>query len=518
MTFRTVCRAIIATVITAVPLTAASFKYILYFPSAGANQTLILEYRDDAELDPTANSCAGANACSAKYRLERADYPAETIPITDVVYGTTAGGGFTTLTFTLAQAPSAAKGLTLTAFNLATFNRLEPDPAKRKKNLGWQQFSVAPQLSARPARESLRFDALRSVQTMEYQSLTPLRFSNTIEERAQLTKKIKAIDADPVRFEQPYSVYVTRVETKSAEGTVHEFDVARLPRARKVTVSVEGIESFGAQALSAKTTVQSLAVPKGRDDSEFYANIGLEADDVKDERKYKLDIRLQERWRAANLWDVGPTLDVTVGNKTSKAPNTAALSFDARRWLDAPSERFGLHSASIVYSPIYRTDRDQDNRDLGLDVAFEPLFTRWERPLVRRRSIEVARGGPPLTRVWGWRIRPSIAAEWGQHLESSSVEVEDEDYLRLRGGVSVILERQQWQLSVTGVDRYLFRDEVVLDATNVVRTSGGHRRHARVELAYNFGTVALTLTHLDGRLPPAFSSTHSTSFGVALKY
>jgi len=502
----------------AFPAQGAGFKTIFFFPAAqrpeDVNKTLVLQYRDDLPIDAS-NACA-ADECAKKYRLERVDKPFETFTITSAVFGEE--GGFPTLTFALDRAPVAAKGLSLLAYDLIVVDAQALDPARQKKSLGPQTFPIAPQLAGAATDEGERFEALRNVQHLDYQSLTPMAFGNSEQERAAASKKVTVVDADPQQFSQPYTVYVDRIATVSKDHVRHQIDLTGIPRGKKVVVTFDGLETFAGQPLQAKATVQNLALPKGRDDSEVYANISIVADDVKNDRQYKYDVHLQDRWRVADLWDLGPTFDATLGNKSSKAPNTAALSFDFRRWLGTDFSTHGIHSASFVFSPIYRTDRAQANRDAGIDIAFEPFFTKLERPLVRRRAIEVANGGPPLVRQWGWRIRPSLALETGEHLRSSEPDVEHHTFERARSGLSAMVERGPWQLTFTGYERYLFEHEVVLDQGKVVRTAKGERRYARADLAYNFANVALTVTYLDGRQPPAFTQTHSTSFGIALKF
>ena len=524
---RIVCSSVVLAALVCGSAQAATFTKVMYFPTAAqpadANKTLIAELQDDTKLHPD-NACASISECATKYRLEKFAGGRENVPIRSVTV-TNQGGriNFETLTLSLDAAPSGAGDLSLTVFDLIASLPTEPDPAKRRKALGKAVFT-APQVALQPAAEedALRFEGVRAAQTIEYQSLTPIHFTNTPEERAKVSSKITVTDADPVKFKQPYGVYVVATRTEDSVGILHELDVVGIPRSAKVDVKIVGLESFASQPLEAKASVQGLAVPKGRDDAEFYVNIGVDADELADSRKYKLDLRVQEKWRTGQQWVVGPTLDVMVGNKTSKAPNTGSLAIDFQRWFARDLSKFGVHSAAIVYSPVFRTDREFDNRQVGLDVAFEPLFNAFEQQLITRRTREAGRGGPALARKWGWRIRPSVAVEYGRHLASTSPEVDEEAYTRLRGGISMTVERLQWQLSVTAVARYLFEDEVLLQIVNneptVLRTTRDQRRHARVELAYNFGVVSLSLTRADGRLPPAFTSVNTTALGVAFKF
>lgn len=260
--------------------------------------------------------------------------------------------------------------------------------------------------------------------------------------------------------------------------------------------------------------IQTIAIPKGRDDATFL-KLSAEANDVKHERKYTLDTRVHDVWRAGERWNIGPTLDATVGNKTAKAPNSGALSVDLRYFIQGtPTFR-----TNITLSPIFRTDRSFDNEDLGSDITLEGVIPKLERPLEQRRKEEKRLKGPPLARVWGWKLRPSVAFEIGKHIKSSSAEVDNTKFSRLRGGIVAALEFGRWSLSTSVQHRYLFNKEVFRQDDDTVATvSDTGKTYGRLDLSYDLGVVGLTLTHLNGRQPPAFSSTHSTSLGISFKF
>jgi hypothetical protein len=519
---------LLATLVPAVTH-AATFTKVMYLPAEGANKRLVVELRDDTILHDD-NACASVADCAKKYRLERAlagDHEIIDIESATVLHQSKVEGDglpiFETLTFALSSAPKKGTELSLTAFDLIAFLPKEVDPLKQRKALGKTLF-VAPQIALQPVSEddALKFEGVRAPLTIEYQSLTPLHYADTDEERSQASSKISATDADPVKFKQPYALSVHGIETKSKAGILHELRVSGIPRGAKVDVVLNGLESYAGQPLQAKGTVQAVVLPKGRDDSEFYVNVGVDADDLADSRKYKLDLRVQEKFRTGRLWVVGSTLDVMVGNKTSKAPNTGSVSLDFQRWFLRDLSKYHIHSAAITYAPVFRTDREFVNKQAGLDIVFEPLFTGLEQQLFTRRTREQDRGGPPLTRKWGWRVRPSLAFEYGKNLGSTLPEVDDETYTRLRGGLSITIERLQWQLTVAAVARYLFEDEILMQVVDnqptAVRVDRNQRRHARIELAYNLGNVALSVTHADGRLPPAYTPVNTTGFGITFKF
>src|SRR5205085_1898775 len=247
----------------------------------------------------------------------------------------------------------------------------------------------------------------------------------------------------------------------------------------------------------------------------LFLKLSAEANNVKQDRKYTLDSRMHDVWRAGERWNIGPTLDVTVGNKTAKAPNSGAVSLDLRFFIPG-SRNF---RTNVTFSPIFRSDRSFKNEDLGADVVLEGVIPRLERPLDQRRKEEKRLKGPPLARVWGWKFRPAVAFESGKHVKSASAEIDNAKFSRLRAGFVAGLEFGRWSLSGSLQHRYLFSKEVLLkDDGSVSTISDSSKTYGRADLTYDLGVVGLTLTHLNGRQPPAFSSTHSTSVGLTFKF
>src|SRR4029077_11984292 len=135
-----------------------------------------------------------------------------------------------------------------------------------------------------------------------------------------------------------------------------------LPRAKKLEVDVSGIDVYTGTPVSAPTaTIKTKGLPKTRDEAMAWITAGADADDVKHERKYKLDMRLHNDFSAGG-WKIGPTLDLTVGNTTSKAPNTGSISTDFRYILGSSAGAFAekpgvFFEQAFLLSPIFRSDR-----------------------------------------------------------------------------------------------------------------------------------------------------------------
>jgi hypothetical protein len=378
------------------------------------------------------------------------------------------------------------------------------------------EVPVAPQLAQKDDTGDEPFEKLRGTQDVVYRSLIPIEVRPRDMDRVRAVLSNGLSITDPGEFDRPYAGEVTAIKKVDDAGFVHTLTISGIPRGTKVNVKVGGFEKFGGDDLQASATVQAKALPKTRDEADLWIKVAADADNVKKDRKYSLDTRIHSGWRHGR-WDIGPTLDGVMGNVTSKAPNTAALSFDLKYWLQVAKDSV-LHSQSITLSPVFRTDRSFANRDAGADLVYAPIFRRFDQSLDERRKAEKRLGGPPLVRNWGWSVRPSVAMEVGRHIASASPDVRDTEFSRLRVGLSATLEWRKWKLAVGAQSRHLFNDELFLQGTSVLRTSKAERNYARGDLSYDLGTVSLLLTHITGRQPPAFSVTQSTSLGVAFKF
>jgi hypothetical protein len=477
---------------------ANAFSQMVYFPNAPDFKLLAVKFRNFTKfaLD-SGNDCADKNTCATMYRLEHRDN-FRTVSIVSVV----ADLGANTLTVALETPPTDVKALVLVAYNV-----------KAKPKGGYLELPIKPQLMQLDVDETERFEGLRSQTRLQYQSLTPADPPDLNEDKSRSLLSSALSITDPSDFDRPYTGRVTSYAQDSSKF-VHEMVISGAPRGKKLNIQVGGLETFSGAPLQASTTAQSLAVPKGRDDATFFLRIAAEENDVKGERKYSLDARVRDAWMLTERWQIAPTLDATVGNTTSKAPNTGAISSDFRYFFRSPSS----FRSRIVFAPVFRTDRDFVNEDLGADVAWEMVIPSLDKSLEQRRKEEKRRGGPPLSRVWGWSVRPILAFEVGRHIKSSSADVDDDQFSRLRGSLVVTLERGRWKLATSGVLRHLLSDEVLLQDGGVIATSASEKRFGRADLSYDFGTVALTLTHMNGRQPPAYSPTDSTSLGIAFKF
>jgi hypothetical protein len=485
----------------AVPLFAldkrgVALSNLIYFQDAAADK-LVIELKAHTLL--AGNECADKPTCAAMYALEyRENF--RLVPITRV----DGPAGTKKLTVSLEAPVTDVKALVFVARDLKAV------PLTNPKKIGYLELPVKPQLMALDIDDSEAFEGIRGPAMVQYQALLPDTLTLDANTPAKLSSALSV--TDPGDFDRPYRGYIANVFKESPY--VYTLVVRGGPRGKKLNVQVGGVETFGGAPLNATTAVQTLAIPKGRDDATLFLRLGAEANDIKQERKYTLDVRAREAWLVGDRWQMGPTLDVTVGNKTAAAPNTGALSADFRYFIPG---RPGFRSR-LLLAPIFRTDRAFENENLGIDVAWEMIIPSLDKSLEMRRKEEKRRGGPPLARVWGWSVRPVIALETGRHLKSSSPEVDDETFSRLRGGVALVLERGRWKLSGSAVQRQLFSDEVLLQSNEVVEVSRSEKRFFRGDLTYDFGTAGLTLTYLNGRQPPAYSPTDSTSLGVTFKF
>lgn len=463
--------------------------------------TLVASF--DAALPvATENACEG-DSCKTRYRVEDRTQPDGRIEVKKVEVD----HADSTLVITLASKPSSVKTLFLVVADYQV-----PDPANpgKVKSAGRKDLQIKPQY------EQIAMDLPTPEIGFFYRSLTPLTLPDDFATHVDLAKKISL--SDPAQLNRPYPVRV--ISTESHGPFFHTIRLAGLPRGKKLDVAISGIDMWDAVPVATSGTLATLALPKTRDTARVWITGGIDADDVKSERKYKLDTRLHYDFFVGN-WSIGPTLDAIVGNTLSKAPNTASLAADFRYEFGRPlatGEPGFFMQQNMLLAPIFRTDRDFDNQELGLDIAWEPRITALEKSLDFRRLRAFRQKGDPSQLHWGFTLRPTIALETGQKIKSVSTEVEGREFARGRAGVLMVVEFNNLRLSVERTDRHLFTDEATLNAGTVVTTTSSHRGFLRGDLQWDFGFAAITLTHLNGHLPPIYTETSSTSLGITLKY
>jgi hypothetical protein len=483
---------------------------LLSLTAATAGAQPVAFFRNDTTLvvsfervDPIVNenSCDGAQ-CKTKYRVEDRTLANGVIDVSRVEVNDD-----NTMTVTLASKPQNVKALFFVAADYQV-----PDPSVQGgvKTAGRKDLQIKPQFEAVPVDLPSPFIGFF------YRSLTPLTLADDFATHLDLAKKITL--TDPNQFGRPYPTRVIGIESDGK--FFHTIRLSGLPRAKKLDVAISGIDTWDGKPVAASGTLSTEGFPKTRDSARVWITGSIDADDVKSERKYKLDTRLHYDFSVGN-WRIGPTLDAIVGNTLSKAPNTGSLAADFRYDFGRPlpSGAPGLFSQqAILLAPIFRTDRGFDNQELGLDIAWEPRITVLEKPLDFRRLVAFREKRDPFQRHWGFTLRPTIALETGQKTESVSAEVKGEEFIRARASILMVVEFNNLKLSLERTDRHLFTDEASLNAGAVVTTTASHRGFLRGDLQWDFGFAAITLTHLNGRLPPIYTETGSTSLGVTFKY
>lgn len=470
---------------------------LVYFVPGSEHKIIRAEFRIDEDFPDTDSKCDNVNDCRDRYWLERRVGPRSPMEVKRVRIDPDAK--FHTLELTLVKAPDSIEDVFVVFAGM--FNTA-------KEALPWESMPLLPQIEQ---------DEFGDGTTLTYRTLEPrdLTAGKPI---------VTAVDKDTGHG---HVLPVKSISAVDKDGISHtlEIDNRSLPRGKKFKTSVEGLDT-----VKAKTTIERTAFPEKRDDASFYANGSIEADEVGEgSRAYKLDVFIAPKWKFhSDLWEHGPKIDMILGNKTSKAPNTALLGWDFKRFIVKELQGIASHSYSV--GPQYRVDRQNENRDFELNAQYDPLFKSLEGKTVEQRRADLEREGEKdiLKKAkWGYQLRPSIGLEAGWHLESTNPEVEDNSLTRIRGTITAMLERAidvprapgTLKLTITGTARKLFSDEAVLDDEGaLVKTDSSDRSFFRADLSYDIGPGALTLTHMNGRQPPAFSPTHSTSFGVTIKY
>jgi hypothetical protein len=493
---------LVAAVTVLAALEAHAFSFVVKFPKPGDTQKLVLQFKDGTDLVKSDNDCVAAG-CAGRYwliRKTKGDDQKQSVSSATVRPGTF---GNDTLELQLEQAVTDTTDLYLVVSDLIVVADGKP------KSSGWQEYPIAPQIQqaadlGRPA--------------IDYVSLTPHRFQNTPDERRRVTQSLVVTDPDDKTIR--YNAYVTKLATGgTSESHEHTISVTGIPRGKKAKVSLAGAEQFNGKALGVgPTTIEPVSFPKGRDDAMFYVAGSSETDNLKGEKKYSVDFRLHPTWTVRSF-EIGPNIEATVGNKLAKAPNSGSAAFEIRKWFADLNADAAIQTQAVVLAPKFWTDREFDNRDVGAILAWEPYLKWFEgKTLEQRRADEKEAGGIPRSIRWGFRLRPSVGIEGGRHIASSSTEVDGEQFSRLMGKATGLVQWEAWTFTTTAEIRHLFSDELLLTDDGVATTKAGDRSNLRFDLSYNLGAVALTATRINGRLPPAFTATESTSLGVSFKF
>lgn len=274
-----------------------------------------------------------------------------------------------------------------------------------------------------------------------------------------------------------------------------------IPRGKTMSAKVVGFEP--GVTLSGKLVTPKY--PATKDAATYYflgqrvfADVGAD--------QYAFDVKLAPVI-AAKKFDFIPNVSLNAGSDAAKLPDTGSASAAFVFWLSSGRRSLG----NVTVAPTFRTDKGYDNRDAGVDLTFAPSIARLYQPVERRRLKN------PKT-DFGWWVTVDGGVEWGEHIASKAAEVEGTDFARVRGAVAYNAQWRDIGFSTAYQHRILGDDEVITDADTILRIDDSSRGYVRAELSYNFGPAAITLVHINGKLPPAFKEAHSTTLGFAMKY
>ena len=485
----------------AAPLTADDITTLVYFRNPSHEQLVVELQTDDVPM--ATSQCNGEAACKDRYWLQRNVGIRDPILVQSAKLEKEPILGFPLLVLTLKpnDVPKSYKNLQVVLAGLFD---------QKGEPMTWITLPVQPQVV---------LDDFGEGPQLTYQSLDERHFTDADAAKVIIT------GTDKKENNRPFTMRAKSIKPVGERGLLHtiELDPKSVPRGRTLKSKVSGLETDKtAEPLAASTAITRADFPKGRDDATYYANAGVETNAVSGDRAYKYDMLMAPKFGRSTLFEHGPKLDVNVGNKTSKSPNRASLGWDFRWWLPwAPS---AILSHDLTATPLYQADRRFVNRDAQVDLQYEPFFRHFSNTLKERRARAQHDSGDPFAIRWGYRVSPTLATETGWHLQNKSAEVEGNAFERARGAIAFLVERetapgQTVSLTVKGTYRHLFSDEASIDAKDVVtKTASSDQSFLRADLAYNFGAFALTLTHQNGREPPAYSAVHSTSLGLTLKF
>ena len=326
--------------------------------------------------------------------------------------------------------------------------------------------------------------------------------------------------------DEPIATKVVKVLSASKFGEGKEQSNWRLyvdpplARGQALDISVSGIEEYGEKELNGGGSIQVEDYPESRDDATFYLR-GEKVFSRFGDDTGSVDFKLNQNFRRAikgtEWWYL---LDATVGSKSLDLSQTGTASVGYRRWLGVDADLRTRPAWNVSVAPTFRTDRDFKNRDLGLDLISELQPGSWYQTIEQRQKDNE---NPDIHS--GLSAKAKFAFEGGQHLASSSEEVDGTTFLRAVAGFNFLLEKEKIfrlfdkvSLTVDVAGRYLARDEVTIDEDEVLKISDGFKPYLRAELAYGLGPVALSVVHENGKLPPNFKRAHATTVGLTVKF
>lgn len=433
-----------------------------------------------------ASDCSGQD-CAGRYWLKRRGPGVTQANLPAVIRVTATGHDFTVV---LDRPLPELTGLRLVAADLRVRKGNAAEPLEE------EEFALAPVLYVDPGdTRALIYRGL----TRMTPGQTPTIAITDLKEKLPITGiRVVGVEPYPDRLSHPTFAHRLRLSRP-------------LPRGKKIAVTVGGLEERA--DIKAEAQVDVEAYPATRDDATLYF-LGQWNFSGGDNDSGAVDLR----WAPDLPWspyrtETKAVLDVNAGSDALKLPDVGSLAVSARFW----PERAGAYFDNFTASPTFRMDKDNDNRDLGVDLTYEFARESWYQTMARRRARARLSGADPITVRWGASFQPSVAVEAGWHLASEAEEVDDTFFARLVPGLTLLLETGNWKLTTSYRGRLLTTRELVKD-DELVSTDRGYRTDLRVELGRSFGPYTISVVHIDGEQPPSFKKARATTLGVGVKY
>lgn len=489
---------------------------LISLPAKGALQPILtkdrVELLFESRLDPAGNTCEREIDCFVAYKGTATTPPCQ---VPKVAKATVDQDQFTLhlqlsgeISLSQQCAPKEGSPPETIEYNLRDFEIvLRRVQLRGAEKPGFFRVALAPSVQSDPeSRKGIIYQALQRV--------------TRIPEASAIT--VEAEDADGNEFKTKVKSAAAAERTLPPEGseTLRLELNPPLPRGKTWTVSVTGVETYGGKGITGTGDVEIDSFPKGREDATIYIRgekIYNQLGDDQGSVDFKLEQNFAQARRGREWWYL---LSATVGSESLGLSQTGTASLGKRWWLGIDDNLATPPIWAVSLAPTFRTDKDFHNRDAGLDLILEGEPPAWYRTIEAKR-IQF----PKQKAFYGWWLKPRFAIEAGEHLASSSDQVEGETFSRALAGFNLLLERAEiftdfdtLSLTLDAAGRYLAEDEVTIDEENVLTIEDGYKPYLRAELAYGFGPVALSIVHENGKLPPAFKTARATTVGVTFKF